>query len=108
MTGHRDEPRLATPTVAAIIDLAGIAQPPTPPARKAMLDALRQAAQKRLAGVTERKRRRYYGHAAELVAVCQRLDPVPETNRWVAALRADYRRYPALQRELARHLDCRR
>ncbi|MAG31390.1 MAG: hypothetical protein CL908_10935 [Deltaproteobacteria bacterium] len=105
MSSDRDEPRLATPTVEEIVDLARIDEPPTADAQTAMLRALLQAAEKRLAGVTENKRRRYYGHAAELVAICQALDPTPSTGRWVSGVRSEYRRYPALQRELAHHLE---
>lgn len=63
--------------------------------------------ERRLAGVTENKRRRRYGHAAELVAICQALDPTPDTDRWVSGIRAEYRRYAALQQELAHHLGAR-
>ncbi len=104
ISADRDEPRLATPTVEEILDLAGFGEPPTPSARKAMLRAMRRAAKKRLTGVTENKRRRYYGHAAELVAICEALDPTPNTHRWVSGIRAEYRRYPALQRELAHYV----
>lgn len=103
-SGDGDQPRLAKTTVDEIVDLAGVVAPPTPTARSAMLRAMRQAAEKRLAGVTENKRRRHYGHAAELVAICQALAPTPDTDRWVSGIRAEYRRYPALQQELVRHL----
>jgi len=64
---------------------------------------MRKAAAKRVAGVTGHQRRRHYGHAAELVIACATLDSTPESARWIAAIRADYRRYPAFQAELSRH-----
>jgi hypothetical protein len=70
-----------------------------PGARKAVLEAMRKAAEKRLAGVAENKRRRHYGHAALLVGACSAVDPDSAAADWVAAVRAMYSRYPALQRE---------
>jgi hypothetical protein len=52
--------------------------------------------------VTDQKRRRHYRHAAELVAVCVACDDSSATVGWVAALRAEYRRFPALRLELDR------
>ena len=69
-----------------------------------MLFAMRKAAKSRLAGVTDQKRRRHYGHAAELVAVCVGCDRSPETARWAASLRTEFRRFPALRAELDRAL----
>jgi hypothetical protein len=69
-----------------------------------MLAAMRKAAESRLAGVTDQKRRRHYGHAAELVAVCVACDPSPPTAGWVASIRTEYRRFPALRDELDRAL----
>lgn len=60
------------------------------------------AAESRLAGVTDQKRRRHYGHAAALVGVCVSCDPSTDTARWVAALRAEHKRFPALRAELDR------
>jgi hypothetical protein len=62
--------------------------------------AMRKAAEKRIAGVTEKKRRRYYGHAASLALVCAQLDRTADGMQWFADIRDEYRRYPALQREL--------
>jgi hypothetical protein len=104
MSANRDEPRLAVPTVQELVELAGVDEPRAPLLHNAVLQAMRRAAEKRLDGVTENKRRRHYGHAAELVAVCHALDPTSNTSRWVAEIRATYRRYPALQRELNRCL----
>ena len=104
MTSRRDEPRLDFPGFAEILALAGIEGPENDKARRAVIEAMRTAAEKRVAGVTEHKRRRYYGHAAELVAACAAADPSPESTRWVAEIRAEYRRYPALRREFDKHL----
>ena len=65
-----------------------------------MIKAMRKAAEKRIAGVTENKRRRHYRHAADLVLACARIEDSAETTRWLTAIRDGYRRYPALQREL--------
>jgi hypothetical protein len=104
MAGDRHEPRLATPEVEQILRTAGDDGIPKARARNAMLAAMRKAAESRLAGVTDQKRRRHYGHAAELVAVCVACDPSPETARWVASIRTEYRRFPALRDELDRAL----
>jgi len=99
-----DEPRLAAPTVHEIIELAGVEPPLQASDRNAVLLAMCTAAEKRLTGVTEKKRRRYYGHAAQLVAACADVDQTPDTSQWVAGIRDESRRYPALQRELNSHL----
>jgi hypothetical protein len=99
-----DEARIATPEVDDILEVAGITGPSDIGARAVVLKAMRRAAENRVAGVTKNKRRRHYGHAAQLVAACAALDPSSETDDWVAGLRGAYRRYPALQRELDDHL----
>ena len=103
MSADRDGPCLATPEVAEIIELAGVDRPKNARARAAVFKAMRSAAEKRVTGLTENKRRRHYGHAAQLVASCAAIDPSPETVNWVAEIRAKYRRYPALQREFDEH-----
>ena len=65
MDDEDDEPRLATPGVDEIVELVGIDQSLNDSARTAVLKAMRTAAEKRLAGVIENKRRRHYGHAAQ-------------------------------------------
>ena len=72
--------------------------------RTVLVKALRRASEKRVAGVTEEKRRRHYCHAARLVAACAVADPTPETAMWVATLRAKYRRYSALHDEFDQSL----
>jgi len=93
---------LATPTTGELLARAELAGPLAGADRAAALAAMRTAAARRVAGVTGEKRRRHYRHAAELVAACAALDPSPEAARWVAELRAAYRRFPALQRALDR------
>jgi len=104
MTAGGNEPRLFTPQVEQILRTAGVDAIPKAGARSAVLAAMRKAAESRLAGVTDQKRRRHYGHAAELVAVCVGCDPSPETARWVASIRTEHRRFPALRAELDRAL----
>jgi tetratricopeptide (TPR) repeat protein len=99
-----DEPQLATPSVDQLLAMAGVSEPADARTRQAILKAMRTAAAKRLAGVTEHKCRRYYGHAAQLVATCAAVDSTTETTGWVTGVRAKYRRFPALQGELNRHL----
>jgi len=103
-TDDREEPRLDAPGVYEIVQLAGTGETSGDKARTAVLRAMRKAAEKRVAGVIENKRRRHYDHAAKLVATCDALDSSPETVSWVAGVRDEYRRYPAFQRELASHL----
>lgn len=102
MTADADEPRLATPEVDALLGLAGVARISDATSRRAVLAAMKTAAESRIAGVTEQKRRRHYGHAAELVATCVACDKTDETRCWAAALQAEYRRFPALRDELER------
>lgn len=104
MSADDNERLLATPEVDQLLRQAGIDGVPNAAARNAVLTAMRKAAESRLAGVTEQKRRRHYGHAADLVAVCVRCDVSPESARWAASLRAEHRRFPALRAELDRAL----
>ena len=83
--------------------LAGIDKVEDSSARTAMLKSMQKAAEKRLDGVTENKRRRHYGHAASLAAACMAVDETNNSSKWFAAIRDEYRRYPALQRELNRY-----
>jgi len=88
--------------VDALLALAGIDRISDPTSRRAVLAAMKKAAESRLAGVTDEKRRRHNGHAAELVATCVASDESSETARWAAALKQDYRRFRALREELDR------
>jgi tetratricopeptide (TPR) repeat protein len=100
LLSDRDEARLATPDVADIIRLAGIQAPTEPATRAAVIKSMRTAAEKRIAGVTENKRRRHYGHAASLALACAQVDGSATATKWLEGIRDEYRRYPALQREL--------
>jgi hypothetical protein len=102
--GPDHEPRLATPEIGALLEQAGVADVTDAAARAVLLAAMKKAAENRVAGVTAEKRRRHYSHAADLVAVCVSLDGPSEGARWVAALQDEYRRLPALRRELDRAL----
>jgi len=99
-----DEPRLAAPEVDRLLKLAGISTLPNPGIRSEVTLAMRKAAESRLAGVTEQKRRRHYGRAAELVGACVACDPSTDTAGWIAALRTEHKRFPALRAELDRIL----
>ncbi len=105
MNADSDRVLLATPEVGDIFEIAGIHERPEASVQQALLEAMRRAAEKRLAGVTENKRRRHYGHAAQLVATCAAFGSSTEANTWIAAIRTRYRRYPALQRELDERLE---
>jgi hypothetical protein len=101
MADGREEPRLDAPEIDEIVQLAGTGLISNDRGRAAVLRAMRKAAEKRVAGVIENQRRRFYGHAAQLVATCAALDLSSETTDWVIDIREKYRRYPAFQRELA-------
>ncbi|MBI5491255.1 MAG: hypothetical protein HY905_28250 [Deltaproteobacteria bacterium] len=101
-TADEDKPRLAAPGIDEILKRAGMNAIPGDAARRAVLAALRKAVERRLAGVTENKRRRHYAHAAELAAVFVACDRSAEAVRWVASVRTEYRRFPALRAELDR------
>ena len=100
MNADGDQVLLATPEVGDLLKIAGINEQPEVSVQRALLEAMRRAAEKRLAGVTENKRRRHYGHGAQLVATCAALGSSTEANDLVDTIRTRYRRYPALQREL--------
>jgi hypothetical protein len=100
LLADRDEPRLQTPDTAALLELANVTAPSDGTTRAAVMKAMRKAAEKRIAGVTEHKRRRHYGHAASLALACAEIDGSAETASWLVALVDEYRRYPALQRAL--------
>jgi hypothetical protein len=104
MTADEHEPRLAAPEVDQLLELAGVSTLPNSETRSAVSLAMRKAAESRLAGVTEQKRRRHYGHAADLVGACVSCDASTDTARWVAGLRAEHKRFPALRAEFYRAL----
>ncbi len=96
-----ETPRLPAVAVAELLARAGV-KAVSDPARQSMLEAMCKAAEHRVAGVTEKKRRTQYGHAAALVAACVAADGSSDATRWAAALRERYRRFPALRAELDR------
>ena len=100
----RDEPCLPNPSVDEIMALAGLDDVKSDHERVGMIRAMKTAARKRIEGVTKHKRRRHYGHAASLVAACAAVDKSPGMSKWMAAIQSEYRRFPALQRELDRCL----
>lgn len=100
LLSDRGEPRLATPKLADLIGLAGVQAPTDPEARASVIRSMRSAAEKRIAGVTENKRRRHHGHAASLALACAQVDGSTAGTKWLDGIRDEYRRYPALQREL--------
>ena len=102
--GGDDAPQRTTPTMDDILCAAGVEGGLDAKARIAMLGAMRTAAERRVAGVTEQKSRRHYGHAASLVASCAACDPSAETAQWAARLRKAYRRFPALCAEFERRM----
>jgi hypothetical protein len=67
-------------------------------------DASRRHETGRRDGILGNKRRRYYGHAATLVACCLELAPAAGRQKgvadWVHGLRARYARFSAFQEEL--------
>ncbi len=67
--------------------------------RPAILHAMSQAAERRLAEVASRKYRRLYAQAATLATLCVQLDPSAESAEWLLTLRQRYRRFSALQAE---------
>ena len=103
-TARKDEPCLRTPEVNELLRLAGIDGIADAATRSIVLDTMRRAAANRVEGVTAQKRRRHYGHAADLVGMCVACDPSAKTANWASALRSEYRRYPALRAELDRTL----
>ena len=96
-------PRLATPSIASVLDAAGIGAG-TVAATKAILMALRRAAEARTDGVLREKRRRHYEHAALLVGCCVELaranDDAAAVNHWAEEIRQRHSRFSAFQNAL--------
>lgn len=98
MGAEPEEPRLALPKIAEILELAGVNGPSSDATRRVVINAMRKAAETRLVEVTKHKRRRHYDHSVQLVAAVVEVDPTRHTAAWAAKIRTKYRRYPALQR----------
>ncbi len=91
-------PQLSTPTIDDLIGLAGVNKEQPPKLRLRLVGAMRVAAEKRLQGVTKKKRRRVYAHAASIAVLCAETDSSVEGWGWLDELMDSYRRYPALMR----------
>ena len=105
MTEEEHKPKLATPSMVALIQGARPGVPLTDADRDAAIDAMRIAAEKRTEGILGNSRRQHYGHAALLVASCVAFAPKSrsaELLRWATDLRQQYRRRHAFREELAR------
>jgi len=87
-----------------IITLAALDKSRVDRERSTLIQAMRQAVRKRLNGLTEHTRRNHYSHAAFLTAICVAVDRSSAAAEWIAAIRSEYRRFPALRRELDRYL----
>jgi hypothetical protein len=102
--GQKQKPPLATPTIAELIDLSASKNTVDIRSRRAMLDAISIAADKRTEGVTGHRRRRHYGHAAMLAVCCFELGSIystpPTIAKWFTNLRQRYSRYPAFRKHL--------
>lgn len=98
---------LATPTVEALLEVAGVGRVTDPTLRQVLLAAMTKAAEARIAGLVSAKRRKHYGQAAELLATCVACDPSGHAARWAASLRETYRYFPALRAEIDRALAAR-
>lgn len=90
-----DKPCLETPRITSLVDLADAAASVGETDRAAILNAMRKAAEKRIAGVTENKRRRHYEHAATLALTCVRIDPSRSTA-WMTNLRKRVQAVPGV------------
>jgi hypothetical protein len=101
---NRDEPCLPNPSIDEILDFAGLDAVKSEDERSSLIRAMQKATRKRIEGVTQNKRLRHYGHAASLAAACAAVDKSPGMSGWIAEIRSEYRRYPALQREFDRYL----
>ena len=104
LTLDHDEPRLATPAIDQLLEGAGVGVLTHGHAREIVIESMRMAAERRVEGVVGNRRRQHYGHAASLVAICAAVNPSSATASWLARLRDEYRRYPALRAEIDRAL----
>lgn len=101
-------PKLSQPSIIALIQDVSSSIELTDADRTSMLDAMRIAAEKRVEGILEKSRRRYYGHAALLAATCVAFAPKARARdfaNWIAGLRRTYSRRHAFTGELTRALE---
>jgi hypothetical protein len=99
-----DQPCLPNPSVDEILALADLDEAKGDHERAGLNKAMREAVHKRIEGLTKRRRRNHYHHAAFLAAACVTIDKSDATSAWIDAIRSEYRRFPALQRELDQYL----
>ena len=90
---------LPVPELPELLNLSGGFALLSDEDRSVILQALRQAAERRLAEVASRKCRRLYAQAATLVTLCVLFDPGSESEEWLSSIRQRYRRFSALQAE---------
>lgn len=106
--GGAAKPKLSTPSIAELIGTARPAARIDARGRKAMLEAMRAAATKRVEGIVGNKRRAHYRHAATLLACCLELAPAVgqqhQVREWVDEVRKAYSRFYAFQEECRRAL----
>ncbi len=93
--GHR----LPRPTVLELLQRSEVAKALSGTKHQPILDAMKAAAEHRMEGVLDRKRRGHYAHAAQLIAACVDLGGDAEL-RWVEGLRSRSSRFPSFQHEL--------
>lgn len=98
-----DAPQLANPTVDEILAIVGVSGPAGAGERTTMLEAMRTAAEKRIAESMEDRSRGTFRHAAALVAACAAIDPTPESAAWMTAIREASGPNAALQCRLRRY-----
>ena len=100
----RRRPKFKTPTIAELVELAGVSTMVMPEDRGVMLAAMRKAATKRVESVVSEKRRPQYGHAATLVACCNEVAPAlgmrAEVTLWVEGMQKKYSHFSAFQKAL--------
>ncbi len=97
------KPALAIPSLGALLDDFQSTVAIDTPDRDAMFDAMRIAVEKRIEGILGQSRRRYYGHAATLVASCVAAAPKHQqtvASDWIAHLLVANSRRHAFKEEL--------
>lgn len=98
-----EKPKLAMPSIVALIQDVRSSIRLNEADRDAMLTAMRLATEKRVEGILGNSRRRHYGHAAMLAASCLALAPrgsEKNLSTWITGLRQTYSRRHAFRDEL--------
>jgi hypothetical protein len=106
--GSSGRPTLGTPSITALIRAVRPTIRLDSADRDALLDAMRVAAEKRIEAILGHSRRRHYGHAAMLAAVCVALAPTGRRREfitWITVLQQTYSRRSAFRQELSRALE---